>query len=30
MKDSEEAELWRAARLFRGMLAPVEKWRCRE
>jgi hypothetical protein len=27
---SEEAELWRAAKLFRGILVPVEKWRCRE
>jgi hypothetical protein len=24
-KISEDAELWRAARLFRGILAPVEK-----
>jgi hypothetical protein len=29
-KISEDAELWRVARLFRGILAPVEKWRCRE
>jgi hypothetical protein len=29
-KITEDAELRRAAGLFRGALAPVEKWRCRE
>jgi hypothetical protein len=29
-KITKNAELWRAARLFRGSLAPVDKWRCRE
>jgi hypothetical protein len=27
---SDEAELWRLAGIFRGFLAPVDKWRCRE
>jgi hypothetical protein len=27
---TDEAELWRAARLFRDALAVVDKWRCRE
>jgi hypothetical protein len=25
-----EAEMWRIARIFRGSLASVDKWRCRE
>lgn len=29
-KISNNAELWRAAGLFRGVLAPVDKWTCRE
>jgi hypothetical protein len=27
---TDEAELWRAAGLFRDALAVVDKWRCRE
>jgi hypothetical protein len=29
-KISDEAELWRVAGIFRGSLAPVDKWRYRE
>jgi hypothetical protein len=27
---ANEAELWRVDGIFRGSLAPVDKWRCRE